>query len=219
MRERAELELITHSRNGDSDAMDELFRRHYSSSIGVARGMLPSQDEFLDAVQSAYLAAFRNFDSFRGEASFKSWITRIVINQCLMRLREPARHRPSISLDHSRPDGTSTVVVDRAPTPEDHARTAEIRKALLDAVSKLPAHFRDVTRCSLSGLSVQETARALGLTEQVTKTRLFRARSRMRSELRAFRTNGGRHSKDMPRACSGAISRSNGMKHDPFVSA
>ena len=215
MRETGELELITHSRNGDTDAMDELFRRHYSSSIGVARGILPSHDEFLDAVQSAYLAAFRNFDSFRGEASFKSWITRIVINQCLMRLREPARRSPSISLDHPERDGTS-MVVDRAPTPEDHARGAEIREALFEVVSRLPAHFRDVTRCSLSGLSLQETAQALGLTVQVTKMRLFRARSRMRRELEAFRTNGRRHSRVVPRACSVAISRS--TKHAPLVS-
>jgi RNA polymerase sigma-70 factor, ECF subfamily len=192
MHDKAESELVTHSRNGDTGAMDELFRRHYFSLIGVARGILASQDEFLDAVQSAYLAAFRNFDSFQGEASFKTWMTRIVINQCLMRLREPARQRPSLSLDHPGLGGTFPVVVDRAPTPEDHARGAEIRKALLDATAKLPVRLREVTRCSLSGLSLRETAQALGLTEQATKMRLFRARSRMRIELRAFRTTPGR---------------------------
>jgi RNA polymerase sigma-70 factor, ECF subfamily len=189
MHDKAESELVTHSRNGDTGAMNELFRRHYFSSIGVARGILASQEEFLDAVQSAYLAAFRNFDSFQGEASFKTWITRIVINQCLMRLREPARHRPSLSLDQPGPSGTLPVVVDRAPTPEDHAQRAETRKALLDAAARLPANLRDVTRCSLSGLSLRETAQALGLTEQATKMRMFRARSRMRIELKAFRTN------------------------------
>ena len=189
MHDKPESELVTHSRNGDTSAMDELFRRHYFSLIGVARGILASQDEFLDAVQSAYLAAFRNFDSFQGEASFKTWITRIVINQCLMRLREPARHRPSLSLDHPGPSGTLPVVVDRAPTPEDHAQRAETRKAVLDAAARLPTNLRDVTRCSLSGLSLRETAQALGLTEQAAKMRMFRARSRMRIELKAFRTN------------------------------
>src|ERR1700688_2253395 len=97
--EEPERELISQARNGDEDAMVELFRRHYTHSISVARRILPAQEEFLDAVQSAYLSAFRNFRSFRAEASFKTWITRIVLNQCLMRLREPHRHRVTLSLD------------------------------------------------------------------------------------------------------------------------
>src|SRR5207244_10978775 len=70
--EKPEPELIVDARNGDLDAMTELFRRHYSHSVTVARRMLPARDEFLDAVQSAYLSAFRQFQSFRGEASFKT---------------------------------------------------------------------------------------------------------------------------------------------------
>ena len=86
--EGAEQQLISRARNGDEDAIAELFRRHYTHSISVARRILPSQEESLDAVQSAYLSAFRNIQSFREEASFKTWITRIVQNQCLMHLRE-----------------------------------------------------------------------------------------------------------------------------------
>jgi RNA polymerase sigma-70 factor, ECF subfamily len=191
MHDKSEFELIANSRAGDLDAMGELFRRHYASSIGVARGFLPSQEEFLDAVQSAYLAAFRNFHMFRGEASFKSWITRIVINQCLMRLRQPSR-RLSISLDHSTPSGFTAPILDRAPTPEDLVRRAEEGKMVADVTSKLPGLLRDVTRCSLSGLSIQETAQELGLTVEATKTRLFRARSRMRMQLTALRTSAGK---------------------------
>lgn len=192
MHDKSDFELIAGSRAGDLEAMGELFRHHYASSIGVARGFLPSQEEFLDAVQSAYLAAFRNFHMFRGEASFKSWITRIVINQCLMRLRQPARRRLSISLDHSSPSGSTAPIVDRAPTPEDLVRRAEIGEMVADATSKLPGLLRDVTRCSLSGLSIQETAQQLGLTVEAAKTRLFRARSRMRMQLTALRTSAGR---------------------------
>src|ERR1700751_2891728 len=92
-------ELVGDARSGNRDAIAELFRRYYPHAIAVARLILPAQEEFLDAVQSAYLSAFRNFQSFRGDASFKTWITRIVRNQCIMRLREPYRHLITLGLD------------------------------------------------------------------------------------------------------------------------
>ena len=67
-----EPQLIGDARNGNRDAIAELFRRHYPHSIAVARRILPEQEVFLDAVQSAYLSAFRNFQAFRGDASFKT---------------------------------------------------------------------------------------------------------------------------------------------------
>jgi RNA polymerase sigma-70 factor, ECF subfamily len=192
MHEKSEWELIADSRNGNGDAMSELFRRHYPSSVRVARGFLPSEDECLDSVQSAYLSAFRNFDSFRGAASFKTWITRIVMNQCLMQLRQATRHRLLMSLDDSTHGEFPLPAPDRGYNPEDLAFTAEIGKALTDAAARLPKHLRDVfNRCSISGLTMEEAAQALGLTVAGTKTRLCRARSRLRRELRAFRKNAG----------------------------
>lgn len=87
MSHRPELQLITDARNGDRDAMAELFRRHHPLLIRVARRILPACDEYSDAVQSAYLSAFRNFKSFRGDSSFRTWITQIVINQCRRHLQ------------------------------------------------------------------------------------------------------------------------------------
>src|SRR5271165_3394929 len=111
---KAELQLITDSRNGNREAMAELFRRHYPLSIRLARRILPARDESSDAVQSAYLSAFRNFNSFRGDSRFKTWITRIVVNQCLMRIRNSARTR-LISLDDSVSRFGPVVVRDMAP--------------------------------------------------------------------------------------------------------
>jgi len=91
VQQRIESELIADGRNGDRQALSELFERHYRSSVRAARRILHSDEEALDAVQSAYLAAFQHFGSFRGEASFNTWITRIVKNQCLMYLRRPER--------------------------------------------------------------------------------------------------------------------------------
>ena len=146
--EEAEPDLISEARNGDERAMAELFRRHYPHSIAVARRMLPAQEEFLDAVQSAYLSAFQKFPSFRAEASFKTWITRIVLNQCIMRLREPHRRRITLSLDEPVPGGTLPIIAMDSRTPEDLALRAEIESAVADAVANLPTALHDVfTRC------------------------------------------------------------------------
>jgi RNA polymerase sigma-70 factor (ECF subfamily) len=184
--EEAEPNLIAEARNGDQGAVAELFRRHYAHSVAVARRLLPAQEEFLDAVQSAYLSAFRNFQSFRAEASFKTWITRIVRNQCLMRLREPGRHARVLSLDQPDDGGARPTIAADSPTPEDLVLRAELEKAVADAAAKLPKRLNVVfTRCSFSGLSIEATAEALGLTEQATKSRLFRARCLVRQKVQA----------------------------------
>jgi RNA polymerase sigma-70 factor (ECF subfamily) len=178
---KPESELIAGAQNGDTEAMSELFCRHYSRSVAVARRILPAQEGFLDAVQSAYLSAFQNFQSFRAEASFNTWITRIVLNQCLSQLRKPDRHRITLSLDQSGPGSAISIVAVDSLTPEKLVLRAEVGRALADAAARLPKPLSDVfTRCNISGLSIRETATALGLTVQATKTRLFRARSLVR---------------------------------------
>ena len=184
LNETPEPQLVGDARNGNRDAIAELFRRHYTHSVAVAHRILPEQEEFLDAVQSAYLSAFRNFQSFRGDASFKTWITRIVLNQCLMRLREPRWRRIKVSVDPLGRDGARPSIAVDSRTPENLALLAEIESAVAEAVSKLPKALSDVfTRCSVSGFSIRDTAEALGLTVPATKTRLFRARLELRQKL------------------------------------
>ena len=171
--DKPEAELVAAARDADIDAMAELFRRQYPLSIFIARRILPVQEEFLDAVQSAYLSAFRSFQSFRGESSFKTWITRIVMNQCLMCLREPARRQIALSLDQSGPGRAQPITAVDSRTPERLALRAEMYRTVADAAAKLPKPLSEVfTRCSISGLSIRDTAEALGLTVQATKTRL-----------------------------------------------
>ena len=206
MPDKPELQLITDSRNGDTKAIGELFRRHYPLSITVARRILPARDESSDAVQSAYLSAFRNFNSFRGDSSFKTWITRIVINQCLMHVRNSGAPRHVISLDDSVSGLGPVVVRDMTPTPEDLMQTAEMRKTLVETAARLPRPLRDVfTLYAISGLSIAETAKALGLGVPATKTRLFRARSFMRSALKNMRDKANGTVEPRPVACSPAV--------------
>jgi RNA polymerase sigma-70 factor (ECF subfamily) len=101
-----------------------------------------------------------------------------------MRLREPYRRRITLGLDEPVPGGTLPIIAVDSRTPEDLALRAEVESAVADAVAKLPTALRDVfTPCSIFGLPIRDTAEALGLTVQATKTRLFRARLQLRQEL------------------------------------
>jgi RNA polymerase sigma-70 factor (ECF subfamily) len=184
MHEKREPELIAGCKRGNKAAGTELLGRHYASSLRLARGMLRSEEESQDAVQSAYFSALRHMRNFRGDATFKTWITRIVMNECLVRLRERRRRRDWVCLDDMGQSTAMNVLASAAPTPEKLTLCQEIASALSDAASILPKPLRDVfALCVFSGLSIGETAAALGLTVGATKTRLFRAHARMRSHL------------------------------------
>jgi RNA polymerase sigma-70 factor (ECF subfamily) len=184
MQEKREPELIAACKLGDNAAGTELLGRHYGSSLRLARGILRSEEESQDAVQSAYFSALRHIRNFREDATFKTWITRIVMNECLARLRERKRRRDWVSLDDRERSAELNVLASSVPTPEKFTLSQEIASALSDAASILPKPLRDVfALCVFSGLSIGETAEALGITVGATKTRLFRAYARMRSHL------------------------------------
>src|SRR5580658_4890796 len=99
MEHKAEAELIADGQSGDQAAISELFRRHYSSCLRLANRILRSEEESRDVVQSAFLSAFRHLHTFRGESTFKTWLGRIIVNQCYMHLRQPERRLSWVDLD------------------------------------------------------------------------------------------------------------------------
>lgn len=190
MREKCEPELIAAAKGGDRAAIAELFERHYPSSLGVARRILRSEEESQDAVQSAYLSALRNIHSFRGDAAFETWITRIVTNYCLMRFRQPWVRRQSIGLDALAAKGESLRFASPRPTPEASAFCREIASALSEAAAALPKPLCDVFQLhAISGLSIKQVAETMGLTLPAAKSRLFRANARMRKRLQPVWSN------------------------------
>jgi RNA polymerase sigma-70 factor (ECF subfamily) len=194
MQQKTEPELIADCRRGDNAAVTELFGRHYSSSLNLARGILRSEEESQDAVQSAYVSALRHLYSFRGEASFKTWITRIVMNHCLARLRERKRRRELVSLDDLNKREERTTLASSTPTPEKSTLSLEIARALSDATARLPKTLREVfVLCALSGFSLKEAAAVLGITVGATKTRLCRAHECLRSHLQPIWSDRRNH--------------------------
>jgi len=190
MREIAESELIAAGKLGDRAAIGELFERHYPSLLSVARRLLRSDEESQDAVQSAYLSAFRHLQSFRGDATFKTWLTRIVTNHCLMRLRQPWLRIKWIDLETLAANGRSARLTSSAPTPEASAFCGEIASALADAAAKLPKPLLEVFRLyAVAGLNLNQVAAATGLSLPAAKSRLLRARARMRKRLQPVWSN------------------------------
>jgi RNA polymerase sigma-70 factor (ECF subfamily) len=177
-------ELVSSGRNGDTQALSELFERHYPSSIRIARRILGCDEDARDVVQSAYLAAFQHLGTFRGEAQFHTWITKIVKNQCFMHLRRPSRRYICAVLDQDETRDAVMALAQQTPTPEDLAWKSQVDAALAGAAGQLPKSLQEVyTLVSELGLRNSEAAHTLGLTLPAVKARLFRAQHRMRSEL------------------------------------
>lgn len=168
-------------------AFESLMRQHNTRLYRVARAILRDEAEAEDAVQDAYLQAYRKFHEFRGEAQVSTWLTRIVVNEALMRLR---RHRRATVVPlHGAFDpsgGASEVDVEdpKVESPSDSTLRAEVRRILERRIDELPLTFRAVfVMRDVQDMSVQETAEALGIPEATVRTRLFRARGLLREAL------------------------------------
>jgi RNA polymerase sigma-70 factor (ECF subfamily) len=184
MQDELELELIADSKQGNQHAIAELVRRHYTASLHLACGILRHPEDAQDAVQVAYFLALRRIENFRGESSFKTWISRIVVNCCLLQLRNGKRTANWVHLEERNGMKGIDTLPSQEPTPERAAWSREISSAFSGAVARLPQHLREAyTLFAISGLSLREVAAELGLSISATKTRLFRARAGIRVSL------------------------------------
>jgi RNA polymerase sigma-70 factor, ECF subfamily len=176
-------ELIEQCKRGDEAAMAQLIRRHYGTSLRIARSILRNPADSEDAVQTAYSRAFQYLHSFRDEARFSTWIASIVINQCRMQLR-CQRRATLLSLEEPIYEQTPLYLKSREPTPEETTARRETSKLISRAVANLPKGLRmPYTMHALSGLPLAEVADKLGISLSATKSRIFRARCTLESRL------------------------------------
>lgn len=170
----------------DPGAFESLMRQHNRRLFRVARAILRSDQDAEDAVQDAYLAAYRAIDRFRGDARLSTWLTRIVVNEAYGRLRKAGGARvialPEVT-DMSEEDVAASGEA-AAEAPEQAASRAELRRLLERHIDKLPEQFRTafVLR-EVEELSVEEAAAALGVPEATVRTRAHRARALLRAAL------------------------------------
>jgi RNA polymerase sigma-70 factor (ECF subfamily) len=167
--------------------MRAIMRRYNRRLYRIARGILGNDAEAEDAVQSAYMHAFRGLATFRGDAMLGTWLTRIVINEALG-LRRGQRPSLSLTADMMEPAlGGEIIPFPGAvphPDPERIIAQRQIQSAVERAIDELPVSFRAVLVARvLEEMSVEETAELLGLRPETVKTRLHRARRLLRQAL------------------------------------
>lgn len=182
----SDLELATRVSNGDQLAFEIIMRRHNRLLFRTARSILRSDTEAEDALQDAYLKAWRGIAGFRADARLSTWLVRIVTNEALGRLRP--RSAQVIPLEGSMDEAdhpTSPWAEDDARLqPEHTVARAELRRIMEDRIDMLPDAFRTVfVLRAIEEWSVEEVAQALEIPEATVRTRFFRARSLLREGL------------------------------------
>ena len=171
----------------DPAAFEALMRRHNGKLFRVARAILRDDGEAEDALQDAYVDAYRHIRDFRGGSQLVTWLTRIVINHSLMRLRRQKRDRVVVPIDR-RGDDRELPEIDvrdrRSESPSDALLRGEIRRILERRIDELPVAFRTVfVMRDVEDMTVQETADCLSIPSATVRTRLFRARALLRQAL------------------------------------
>ena len=173
--------LIERILGGDAGGFAPLMRRYNQRLYRVARAIVRNDDEAEDVVQQSYVAAFSHLRQFSGLAAFSTWLTRIVINQALARLRDRTRLH-QLAADGSAPDWRSGT--HGLHDPEDHVGRGELARLLEHAIEALPASYRAIVVLrELEGLSTQEAAACLAISDEAARVRLHRARQLLREEL------------------------------------
>jgi RNA polymerase sigma-70 factor (ECF subfamily) len=179
-----DLDLARAVAAGDPVAFERLMRRHNRRLFRLARAALRDDAEAEDALQEAYLAAYRAIGAFRGEASLATWLSRLVLNECLGRLRKHARRQNVVPLVPGEPEEHAMAESATDDRPDRAAMRAQLRLLVERKLDELPEDFRIVfVLRAVEELSVEETAAALGIPEATVRTRHFRARGLLREAL------------------------------------
>jgi RNA polymerase sigma-70 factor (ECF subfamily) len=169
LRELADRELLSAHCSGDPDAFGEIFRRHRDQMWALALRTTRDPEVASDAVQEAFIAAFRGAESFRGEAAVTTWLHRIVVNCCLDRLR---RIKPVVQLA----DSDLSLLADT----RDHHRSVDVRLDVRAALDQLPEGQRmALILVDMHGLRIAEAASILKVAEGTIKSRCARGRAAM----------------------------------------
>lgn len=174
---------------GDEAAFEELVRTYGGRLLAVTRRYLQSEDDARDAVQDAFLSAFRSLDRFEGQARLSTWLHRIAVNAALMKLRT-RRRKPERSIEELLPgfleDGhlAQQTAEWRSADFDDVAERREIAELVRANIDRLPEGYRNVLMLrDIEEFNTEETAEAMGISTNAVKTRLHRARLALRELL------------------------------------
>ncbi len=190
----AEVLMVERAKRGDVGAFGELVTRYERRVYRMARQITQNDEDAEDVLQETFLKAFEHINSFQGQSKFYTWVTRIAVNESLMKLRKRKSDR-TVSLDENIETDEEPIVREIAvwdDTPEQKYSQEEIRVILSKAIDSLKPIFRTVFILrDVEELSTEETAEVLGLSIAAVKSRLLRARLQLREKLtRVFKRKG-----------------------------
>lgn len=171
---------------GDRVAFEVLMRRHNRRLYRLARASLRNDAEAKDALQDAYICAYRSIGQFRGEASLATWLSRLVLNECNARLRRTTRRENIVSIVSADHDVVTrcSEVTEPGQSPTDFTARAQLRALLEDKIGQLPEIFRVVfVLRSIEEMDVEEVAELLAIAPETVRSRHFRARGMLRESL------------------------------------
>jgi len=186
--------LVAAAKGGEVSAFEELVTRYERKIFRLTRNITGNMQDAEDAMQEAFLKSYEHLANFKGDSRFYTWLVRIAVNEALMKLR---RHHPGeFSIDEEVGAAGDELMPreldDWGPTPEERYQQVEMQEILSEAIDKLEPDFRIVFILrDVEELSTEETAKLLGLSITATKSRLLRARLKLRQRLNRYFREGG----------------------------
>lgn len=180
--------LVSRIAGGDKAAFEPLMRRYNRLLFRTARSILKDDAEAEDVLQNAYLKAFCSMSAFRGESGVSTWLTRIVMNEALARVRTTQRRAEIIHLefhmDEDQINSQADSGAQRSEAPEAAAIRAQTRRLLERKIDELPEAFRTVFMLrEVEEMGVEQVGQVLDIPEATVRTRHFRARGMLRDSL------------------------------------
>jgi RNA polymerase sigma-70 factor, ECF subfamily len=177
--------LVAAAQAGDISAFETLVSRYERKIFRLAQNITQNREDAEDVMQEAFLKAYEHLSGFQGNSRFYTWLVRIAVNQALMKLR---KRRPNqVSIDEEVNTGEDLIpreIEDWGPSPEDRYKQTEMSDILSSTIADLDPPFRIVFQLrDIEELSTEETAEALGLSVPAVKSRLLRARLKLRQKL------------------------------------
>lgn len=183
-----DVELVHAAKEGNMAAFEQLVTRHTAMIFRIAMHIMACPEDAEDIVQETFLKAFQHLHRFEERARFSTWLTRIAVNTALTKRRDTGR-TTTISMDQEADEGGTLAdkVGDWKPNPEQLYSKTELRNILQRALTSVPSSYRIVFLLrDVEGLSTEETAEMLGLSVSSVKTRLLRARLKLRERLSQY---------------------------------
>ncbi len=183
-----EAQLVSAAKAGDVSAFEELVNRYERKIFRLGMNITQNREDAEDVMQDAFLKSYQNLDRFQGDSRFYTWLVRIAVNEALMKLRK--RRSNQVSLDEPLTQADDPVfreIEDWGPSPEQRFAQTELNEILTQVIGELDPIFRVVfTLRDVEDISTEETAQILGISVAAVKSRLLRARLKLRQKLNKY---------------------------------